>query len=221
MMAELTEQPDPEVRVVSPDGKTSGSTRVPSELLADDVPISILKRVVVDHQVNTRRGTQSVQGRGDVRGGGAKPWRQKGTGRARQGTRSAPHWRGGGKALAPKPRTFQQDLNRRERRLAFKSALTLKLAAGRLLAVESLELPDEKTKSRRLWLERLGVQEGVVLLVDDQPGEGVLRSAANLPGVIVRRSTSMSAYDLLVADHVVITPAALESLRRGGGGGSA
>ena len=213
MSGEGKDQPYAAVRVLDPDGAEAGEIEVPAEILTDEPHVEILQRAIVDRQANMRRGTQSVKNRSEVRGGGRKPWRQKGTGRARHGSIRSPIWRGGGKALNTQPRSFSRYLNRRERRQAFASALSLKLAAGRMAVVESLELSNPGTKQRVKWLDMLDL-EGDILLVDETPSSDVIRSTANLQTVSVARADTLSAYEILAADHLVLSKAALAALQR-------
>ena len=220
MSAEGNEQPNAEVRVLDPDGKTNGQVAVPGEILTDEPRIEILQRAIVDHHFNMRRGTQSVRNRSDVRGGGRKPWRQKGTGRARHGSIRSPLWRGGGKALNAQPRTFSRSLSKRERHHAFTSALSIKLSAGRMAVVESLDLPNPGTKSRVKWIDKLGL-EGDILLVDEAPSSDLVRSTTNIGNIGVARADTLSTYEILAADHVVMSRAALAALRRASNDGPA
>ena len=213
MSGEGKDQPYAAVRVLDPDGAEAGEIEVPVEILTDEPHVEILQRAIVDRQANMRRGTQSVKNRSEVRGGGRKPWRQKGTGRARHGSIRSPIWRGGGKALNTQPRSFSRYLNRRERRQAFASALSLKLAAGRMAVVESLELSNPGTKQRVKWLDMLDLK-GDILLVDQAPSSDVIRSTANLQTVSVARADTLSAYEILAADHLVLSKAALAALQR-------
>ncbi|MCY3800617.1 MAG: 50S ribosomal protein L4 [Chloroflexi bacterium] len=213
MSGEGKDQPYAAVRVLDPDGAEAAEIEVPAEILTDEPHVEILQRAIVDRQANMRRGTQSVKNRSEVRGGGRKPWRQKGTGRARHGSIRSPIWRGGGKALNAQPRSFSRYLNRRERRQAFASALSLKLAAGRMAVVDSLELSKPGTKQRVKWLDMLDLK-GDILLVDQAPSSDVIRSTANLRTVSVARADTLSAYEILAADHLVLSKAALAALRR-------
>ena len=207
-------------RELDPDGNVVGTFEVPTEFLTADLPVEILKRTIVDHQANLRRGTQSTKSRGEVRGGGRKPWQQKGTGRARQGSIRSPQWKGGGVVFAPKPRDYGRSLNRRERATAFRAAVGLKVVAGALSVIKTFDLADEKTKSRRAWLDKAGLDDRV-LLVDVDVSVGLRRSTANLPRVNVERADTVSANDILTASHVVASVTALQVMRRGGDDGSA
>lgn len=206
-------------RELDAEGNEVGTVEVPGEFLAAGVPVEILKRTIVDHQANLRRGTQSTKSRGEVRGGGRKPWKQKGTGRARQGSIRSPQWRGGGVVFAPKPRDYSRRLNRKERVTAFRAAVGLKVVAGALSVIKTFDLTDEKTKSRRAWLDKAGLDERV-LLVDVDVSVGLTRSTANLPGVEVARADTVSANDILSAGHVVASISALQMMRRSGDDGS-
>ena len=208
------------VRELSPDGNESGAIELPSEFLATHVPGEVIKRTIVNHQANRRRGTQAAKTRGEVRGGGRKPWKQKGTGRARQGSIRAPHWAGGGVVFAPKPRKYGRRVNSRERVAAFRAAVGMKAAAGALSVIKSFVLEDDKTKSRQNWLDNAGLHSSV-LLVDTKIDDSLKRSTGNLSLVRVARADTVSANDLLIADHVVTSIEALQSMRREGTDGSA
>ena len=137
----MTGQPESvHVRELGPDGHESGAIDLPEEFLATHVSGEIIKRTILNHQAKRRRGTQSTKTRGEVRGGGRKPWRQKGTGRARQGSIRAPHWAGGGVVFAPKPRKYGRRVNDRERVAAFRAAVGMKAAAGALSVIKSFSL---------------------------------------------------------------------------------
>ena len=220
MSDEGKNQPNYAIPVLDPDGKTSGEAVVPAELLVEQPCIEILQRTIVDHHLNKRRGTQSVRNRSDVRGGGRKPWRQKGTGRARHGSIRSPLWRGGGKALNVQRHAVSRYLSKRERHRAFASALSLKLSAGRIIVVDSLELPNAGTKRRVEWLAGMGL-DGDVLLVDEKLGEDLLRSTRNLRNVSVARADTLSTYEVLAADHLVVSRLGLAALQRSGRHGSA
>lgn len=220
MAAEGKKKPHPKAGRPGPAAPAIRMATIPAELLSDTVNVELLQRVILDRQVNLRQGTQSAKGRSDVRGGGRKPWRQKGTGRARQGTIRSPLWRGGGMVFPPKPRSFVQSLNKRERQQVFRSVLSLKAAAARVHVVDSMELPDGGTKARARWLEGLKL-DGRILLVDVAPTEAVLRSTANLSHLAVMRGDTVSAFEILQADHLVVTPKGLAAMRRSGVDGSA
>jgi large subunit ribosomal protein L4 len=203
-------------------GDTSGSVEL------DDAVFGIQPNVPVMHQVVTaqlaarRQGTQSTRTRAEVRGGGAKPWRQKGTGRARHGSIRNPQWVGGGVAHGPKPRSYRQRTPKKMIRLALHSALSDRAASDRLVVLDSWGLDAPSTKGARAVLSALGV-EGNVLVVLTPDDEVVWKSLRNLPHVHVLLARELNAYDVLCAEWVVFTREALPSARpvgRGPGSGS-
>lgn len=189
----------------------------------DDAWFGIEPNVAVMHQVVTaqlaarRAGTQSTRTRAEVAGGGAKPWRQKGTGRARQGSIRAPHWRGGGVALGPKPRSYAQRTPKKMIRLALRSALSDRAADGRVVVVEGWDFPAPRTKDAVAALEALGV-EGRALVVLSREDDVAWKSFRNLPQVHLLEADQLNTYDVLVSDWVVFTS---DTLPEGGSGGAA
>jgi large subunit ribosomal protein L4 len=168
---------------------------------------AVVHAVVKNHLANCRQGTQSSLTRAEVSGGGKKPWRQKGTGRARQGSTRAPQWTHGGIVFAPKPRDYSYTLNKKVKRLALKSALSDKAAKGNILVVDALELSEIKTKTMRTFLNALGVKKTVV--ITPEVNENVVKSARNIPGVLTTTAKLLSVYDLVNANQIVVDKAAL------------
>lgn len=163
--------------------------------------------VVKNHLANCRQGTQSSLTRAEVAGGGRKPWRQKGTGRARQGSIRAPQWTHGGVVFAPKPRDYSYRLNRKLKRLALKSALSAKAAEGNLIVVDDLSMAEIKTKP---MVEFLGqVEAGKAILVTPEVNEVVIKSARNIPGIATTTATILSVYDIVNAQKLIIDQKAL------------
>ena len=178
----------------------------------------LLKRAVADHQLNAAEGNRSTLLRSEVRGGGRKPWRQKGTGRARHGSIRSPIWRGGGLAFAPKPSNKSRQLSRRERRSAFVQALALKARSGSIRGADPIDLGDGKTRTRAAWLKEAGLAgSGRVLLVDCDPQPSLLRSSANIPHVDVARADTLSTYEVLVSETLVVSAEAVATLAGRGG----
>ncbi len=175
--------------------------------------MAVLHQAVVAQLANQRRGTHKTKTRGEVAGGGRKPWRQKGTGRARQGSIRAPHWRGGGVVFGPRPRSYHQDLPRKMRRLAMRSALSAKLQAGELMVLENFTLPAPKTREMVAALTRLGVGDNA-LVVLGQRDEGVKRAAANLPKVRTVLPGGTNLLDVLKYRWLLMTTDAVEALTR-------
>ena len=167
--------------------------------------------VVVNYLANQRQGTQSTLTRAEVRGGGRKPWRQKGTGHARQGSTRSPQWRHGGVALGPKPRSYGFDINKKVRKLAMKSALSDKVANEAFVIVDDLKMDAIKTKDMVAALDKLSAARKT-LIVTAEKDEVIYKSARNIAGVKVSPVNAINVYDLLNADKVVIAKAAVEKL---------
>ncbi|MDD6186685.1 MAG: 50S ribosomal protein L4 [Oscillospiraceae bacterium] len=171
----------------------------------------VMHAAVVNFLANQRQGTQSTLTRAEVRGGGRKPWRQKGTGRARQGSIRAPQWTHGGVALGPKPRDYSYSLNKKVKRLAICSALSAKAQAGKLVVVNDYAVTDYSTKAVVKMLKNLNV-EGKALMVQAVVNEKVVKSAGNIPGVQTTLATTMNAYDTINAKTLVVDLAAAKKL---------
>jgi len=198
-------------------GKSVGSVELADALFAAPVNAAVLHQVVTAQLAGRHLGTHDTKTRGEVRGGGKKPYRQKGTGRARQGSRTAPHYAGGGVVFGPHPRSYEQRLNKRMRRVALRSALSAKLADDAIKVVaEFLDAKAEpKTKTFAGTLTALGAGDGharKVLVVAPEGGDALLRSTANLPKVTVLRADSLNVVDILDADTVLIEQPALERI---------
>jgi large subunit ribosomal protein L4 len=192
-------------------GDVVGSRELPAEIFERPVNVPLMHQVVVAGAAAQRAGTHSTKTRGEVAGGGTKPWRQKGTGRARQGSIRAPHWAGGGIAHGPAPRDHSVRINKKMKRGALRSALSDALASGKLAAIEGLEFVEAKTKDAVAVLGALDLG-GKVLVVIERPDEGVEKSFRNLPFVKIVYPGSLSTFDLLAADRVLFTASALDVL---------
>jgi large subunit ribosomal protein L4 len=199
----------PQTTILTADGKEGGTIELAETLFAAPVNESIIHQAVVRQMANRRLGTSDTLTRGEVRGRGAKPWRQKGTGRARQGTKSAPHWTGGGVVFGPHPRSYEQKMPTKMRRSALRGVLSAKQAEGAVRVVEGFELDGIRTKT---MLSRLAGWNagGKVLLVLAARDEAVERSSRNLQAVRVILADSLNVVDLLEADTVVFTRAGLD-----------
>jgi len=173
--------------------------------------VAVLHQAVVCQLANARRGTADTQTRGEVDASGAKLWRQKGTGRARQGSRRAPHWRGGGVVFGPHPRSYEQRLPRKMRRLALRSALSSKVAEQRLMVVDRLELSQPRTKEMIALLKGLGI-EGKAMIVLPERDDTIIRAGANLPDLLTEVPSTMNLLDLLSRDRVVMTVDAVKAI---------
>jgi len=199
----------PQTTMLKADGKQGGKVDLADTLFAAPINESLIHQAVISQLAGRRIGTADTLTRGEVRGGGKKPWRQKGTGRARQGTKSAPQWAGGGVVFGPHPRSYEQKMPSKMRRSALRGVLSAKQADGALRVVEAVELDDGRTKA---MLGRLSgwKAEGKVLLVLPTRDEVVERSCRNLREVRVILADSLNVVDLLEADTVVFTQAALD-----------
>jgi large subunit ribosomal protein L4 len=209
-----------EIRDVA--GKKAGSRDLPADLFESTVSVPLMHQVVVAGLAGIRAGTHSTKTRGDVRGGGKKPWRQKGTGRARQGSIRSPQWVGGGVAHGPTPRDHSQKVNKKMRRASLRSALTDALQSGKLAVVDELDWSEPKTRQAVDVLASLELA-GRVLLVLPVPTESgaVEKSFRNLPNVKIAYSGGLGTYDVLLADRVLFTGAAIDRLAGGPAGSSA
>ena len=168
----------------------------------------VLHAAIKNHLANRRQGTQSALTKGEVSYSTKKPWRQKGTGRARAGYKGSPVWYHGGVAFAPKPRSYSYTINRKEKRLALKSALSLKAADSRILVVDGLDFDEIKTKACASFLEKLGV-EGKAMLITENVNENVIKSSRNIPGVETTIATVLSPYEIMNARTLIVDKAAL------------
>lgn len=166
---------------------------------------------VVNFLANQRQGTQSTKTRSEVRGGGRKPWRQKGTGHARQGSIRAPQWTHGGVALGPKPRDYSYRINRKVKRLAILSALSAKAAAGDMILVDNLSVAEYKTKTVVNMLNALGVSKKALIVTPEVEAK-LVKSAANIPGVVTTVATSVNTYDVVNADKFILSVDAAKKL---------
>jgi large subunit ribosomal protein L4 len=194
-------------------GKKAGTRDLPAEIFESKVSVPLMHQVVVAGLAGIRAGTHSTKSRGEVRGGGRKPWRQKGTGRSRQGSIRSPQWVGGGVAHGPTPRDHSQKVNRKMRRGALRSALTDALQSGKLAVVDELAWDEPKTKRAVEVLGSLEL-EGRILLVLPVPTESgaIERSFRNLPNVKIAYTGGLGTYDVLLADRVLFTGAAIDGL---------
>ena len=199
------------IKVVSMTGAEVGSVELNDAIFGIEPNMSVVHEVVKNHLANCRQGTQSALTRAEVSGGGRKPWRQKGTGRARQGSTRAPQWTHGGIVFAPKPRSYSYVLNKKVKRLAMKSALSAKAAAGEILVVDGLAVEEIKTAPVKAFLTKIGA-EGKALLVTEQVDEKVVKSSRNIPGVSSTIATILSPYMILTHRVLVVDKAALQKI---------
>ena len=189
-------------------GKQIGEVELSEAVFGIEPNQYVVHDVVKNHLANCRQGTQSSLTRAEVSGGGKKPWRQKGTGHARQGSTRAPQWTHGGIVFAPKPRTYRYTLNKKARRLALKSALSAKAASGSVLVVDKLEMGEIKTKTFQGFLNAVESKKAVV--VTGWPN--VVKSARNIPGIVTSPAALINVYDIVNANQVIIDQGALAAI---------
>jgi large subunit ribosomal protein L4 len=199
------------VDVLNAGGKKAGSVDLPDEVFGVQVNVPVMHRVVRAQLAAARAGTHSTKTRAEVRGGGAKPWRQKGTGRARQGSRRAPQWTGGGVVFGPTPRDHGLRVNKKEKVLALRSALTDRRAGGNLVVVDGLDFDAPKTARAVELLDTLGLAGRKLLFVVDGLEEAAIKSFRNLPAVHLITFDQLNTYDVLASDVVVFTRDSLDA----------
>ena len=230
----------PNIKVFDMTGKEVGEMTLSERVFGAEVNAAVLHAAVRTYLMNQRQGTQSTLTRTEVSGGGKKPWRQKGTGRARQGSTRAPQWTHGGVALGPKPRDYRIAMNKKAKKVAIRSALSAKVAAGELIVVDNITLDAFKTAEMVKMLKALGCQKEVTknykvttvtdgqvvrerktrtavvaqkaLVVLPEVNKFVVKSCANIPGVVTTLSSTINVYEVLNAEKVVMTRAAVEKL---------
>ena len=196
------------INVLNMTGEVVGTVELNDGIFGIEPNEAVVHEVVKNHLANCRQGTQSALTRGEVSGGGKKPWRQKGTGHARQGSTRAPQWTHGGIVFAPKPRSYSYVLNKKVKRLAMKSALSAKAAAGEIIVVDSIKLDSIKTKDFRAFLNAVKA-DGKSLVVTPAKNDIVIKSARNIPGVEVSMANLINVYDILKAKYLVLDKEAL------------
>jgi len=201
----------PSVKVLNQAGKEVGEIALNDAVFGIEPSVPAMHLCVVAYLANRRQGTQSTKTRAEVSGGGRKPWRQKGTGRARQGSTRSPQWTHGGIAHGPKPRDYGKDVNRKVRRLAIRSALSSKVASDDLIVLEALTLEEIKTKEMVKVIEDVKAGKKVLFVLAEND-DIVYRSARNIPGVKVGPVIGVNVYDILNADTLVVVKAAVEKL---------
>ncbi|MCG4527493.1 MAG: 50S ribosomal protein L4 [Clostridiales bacterium] len=197
----------PKANVYNMAGKQVGEIDLSDAIFGIEPNESVVHDVVKNHLANCRQGTQSALTRAEVSGGGKKPYRQKGTGRARQGSTRAPQWTHGGIVFAPKPRSYRYTLNKKVKRLALKSVLSAKAAEGNVLVVDDMTLPEVKTKNVAAFLSAVGASKA--LMVTNEVNENVVKSARNIPGVETSPARLINVYDILKAKQLIVDKAAL------------
>lgn len=201
----------PKVKVFNMAGESVGTLTLKDEVFAVEENLPLIHEVVVAYNANQRQGTKSTLTRSEVRGHAKKPYRQKHTGNARQGSTKAPHQIGGGVAFAPKPRDFSKKINKQAKRLAFLSALSTKLAQNEITVVDEFKLNEVKTKEIQNFLNVFKFDKSVVLVTEDKD-ENVLRAGANIPTVSVTTADLLNTYEVVANKNVVLTKAAIKSI---------
>ena len=201
----------PNVKVFNMAGQEVGSMELAASVFGAEINAAVLHAAVRAYLLNQRQGTQSTLTRTEVSGGGRKPWRQKGTGRARQGSTRSPQWTHGGIALGPKPRSYRTDMNKKTKRVALFSALSAKVAEGKLIVVDDITCTEYKTKTMVNMLKALGV-DNRALVVLDAVNPFTVKSCANIERVETTLATTINVYEIMKADKMVITAAAVKKL---------
>ena len=198
------------VSVYNMEGKEVGKIELNDSVFSAEVNEHLVHMAVVSQLANKRQGTQSAKTRSEVRGGGRKPWKQKGTGHARQGSTRSPQWTGGGVVFAPKPRDYSFKMNKKEKQIAIVSALSSRLAADKIYVVDELNFDEIKTKKMQAVLEGLKINKALVVLGDKN--ENVVLSARNLPTVRTALTNTINVYDILKYDTLVLTKDAVAKI---------
>ena len=196
------------IKVLNMAGAEVGTVELNDSIFGIEPNTAVVHEVVKNHLANCRQGTQSALTRAEVSGGGKKPWRQKGTGHARQGSTRAPQWTHGGIVFAPKPRSYSYVLNKKVKRLAMKSALSAKAAAGEIIVIDSIKMDSIKTKDFRAFLNAVKA-DGKSLVVTPAKDEIVVKSARNIPSVETSMANLINVYDILKAKYLVLDKEAL------------
>ena len=196
------------IKVLNMAGAEVGTVELNDGIFGIEPNTAVVHEVVKNHLANCRQGTQSALTRAEVSGGGKKPWRQKGTGHARQGSTRAPQWTHGGIVFAPKPRSYSYVLNKKVKRLAMKSALSAKAAAGEIIVIDSIKMDSIQTKDFRAFLTAVKA-DGKSLVVTPAKDEVIVKSARNIPGVVTSMANLINVYDILNAKYLVLDKEAL------------
>ena len=198
------------VSVYNMEGKEVGTMELNDAVFGVEINDHLVHLAVVRQLANKRQGTQKAKTRSEVSGGGRKPWRQKGTGHARQGSTRSPQWTGGGVVFAPVPRDYEIKMNKKERRAALKSALTSRVQENKLIVLDDLKLDEAKTKAMQAVLNNLNVSKAMVVLADND--QNVVLSARNIPDVITALPNTINVYDVLKYNTVILTKSAVASI---------
>ncbi len=201
----------PNISVVDMEGKQVGTVDLSDSIFGIQPNEAVMHQVVLSYLAAQRQGTQSALTRSEVSGGGRKPWRQKGTGRARQGSTRAPQWTHGGIVFAPKPRDYRFTVNKKERRLALKSALSVKASENEIIVVDSIKTDEYKTKKMVAMLNAIGAEKKTLIVLPEVDSM-VIMSAKNIPGVKTAQVNTINVYDIMNADKLVIAKDAVSKI---------
>ena len=199
------------IKVLNMAGAEVGSVELNDAVFGIEPNAAVVHEVVKNHLANCRQGTQSALTRAEVSGGGKKPWRQKGTGHARQGSTRAPQWTHGGIVFAPKPRDYSYVLNKKVKRLALKSVLSARAAEGKLIVIDSIKMDAIKTADFRKFLNAVNV-DGKAVVVTPAVDQIIVKSARNIPGVLTTPATNLNVYDIINAQYLVVDQTALATI---------
>lgn len=202
----------PKVSVYDMTGAAVSETELKDTIFGIQPNEAVMHAMVVNYLANQRQGTQSTLTRSEVRGGGRKPWKQKGTGHARQGSTRSPQWTHGGVALGPKPRDYRYALNKKVRRLAMKSALSSKAASGDIIVMKAIDCPEFKTKTIVNMLKALNVDGSKALIVMPEADQKVIGSVSNVPGVKTALVNTLNVYDILAHDKFIVVTDAVSKI---------
>ena len=201
----------PKANLYNMAGEIVGEVELSEAIFGIEPNETVLHAAIKNHLANRRQGTQSALTKGEVDYSTIKPWRQKGTGRARAGYKGSPVWYHGGVAFAPKPRSYRYSMNRKEKRLALKSALALKAAESKIYVVDGLHMDEIKTKSMKAFLTKIGVN-CQAMIVTENVDEVIVKSARNIPGIVTTIATILAPYEIMKARAMVIDKAALAKI---------
>ena len=199
------------VKVLNMAGSEVGEVELNASIFGIEPNMHVVHEVVKNHLANCRQGTQSALTRAEVSGGGRKPWRQKGTGHARQGSTRAPQWTHGGIVFAPKPRSYSYVVNKKVKRLALKSVLSAKAGEEKIIVVDSIKMDEIKTKAFKGFLDAVKC-DGKAVVITPEVNQNVVKSARNIPGVVTTTARMLSVYDLVNAKYLVVDRAALATI---------
>lgn len=199
-----------EVSVLNMEGSEVGKMKLNDAIFGVEINEHLVHQAVVAQLANNRQGTQKAKTRSEVRGGGRKPWRQKGTGHARQGSIRSPQWTGGGVVFAPTPRDYSKKMNKKEKRIALKSALTSRVEEGKFIVLDELKFDEPKTKEFAKVMENLKADKALVVINDNDTN--VVKSAANIPAVKTASTNTINVYDILKYDTVIVTQDAVKTI---------